>query len=137
MRNKKLRIVIVDSRLPSLIQTEKSLNNLGYFRILPIQHFDDLRALDHELVEPFDVMIANEELVCRTETNLSLFRQTSRKIDYVMLYDEHKITLGEDSIRRLMARIDPASPWECLKDVTWIKFKDESRNRYNPKIFCA
>ncbi|AZE73551.1 hypothetical protein C4K00_3324 [Pseudomonas synxantha] len=118
MPNKKLRIVIVDSRLPSLIQTEKSLNSLGYFRILPIQHFDDLRALDHELVEPFDVMIANEELVCRTETNLSLFRHTSRKIDYVMLYDEQKTILGEDSIRRLMARIDPASPWECLKDVT-------------------
>lgn len=128
MPNKKLRIIIVDQHLPKLIQTEKSLNGLGYFRILPIQHFDDLRALDHDLVEPFDVMIANKGLVCKTETNFNLFRKATKKIDYVLLYDDQKTVLGDSSIQRLMATIDPASPWECLKDLTWIKFKDYSRH---------
>lgn len=50
MTNKELKIVIADTHLPKLIQLEKSLNGLGYFKILPLQHFDDLRALDHELV---------------------------------------------------------------------------------------
>ena len=127
MPNKKLRIILVDGHLPRLIQTEKSLNSLGYFRILPVQHIDDLRALDHYLVEPFDVMIANQALVYETETNVELFQRATQKIDYVLLYDTEKTVLGEDSVRRLMAKIDPASPWECLKALTWIKFKDETR----------
>lgn len=128
MPNKQLRIIIVDSHLPRLIQTEKSLNRLGYFRILPIQHVDDLRALDHELVTPFDVMFANKALVCGSETHWRLFRRTTQKIDYVLLYDGQKNALGDDSIRRLMAKIDPASPWECLKDLVWIKFKEDTRH---------
>ncbi|AZE56835.1 hypothetical protein C4K03_4697 [Pseudomonas synxantha] len=128
MPNKQLRIIILDTHLPRLIQTEKSLNRLGYFRILPIQHVDDLRALDHELVTPFDVMFANKGLVCGTETHWRLFRRTTQKIDYVLLYDEKKNVLGDDSIRRLMAKIDPASPWESLKDLIWIKFKKDTRH---------
>lgn len=128
MPNKRLRIVIVDTDESRLIQVEKSLNRLGYFRILPIRHFDDLRALDHDLVEPFDVMIANKGLVEKSDVNLNLFKRTSQKIDYVLLYDDQKTMLGDESIRRLMARIDPASPWECLKDLTWIKYKNDTRH---------
>lgn len=127
MANKQLRIILVDGNLTRLTQTEKTLNSLGYFRILPIQHFDDLRILNHPLVEPFDVMIANKGFVYENEVNLNLFKQTTITIDYVLLYDDQKSTLGNFSIRKLMAKIDPVSPWECLKDLTWIKFKDDFR----------
>lgn len=128
MPNKQLRIIIVDRHLQKLTQTERSLNSLGYFRILPIQNFDDLRALDHDSIEPFDVMIANKGLVYETESNSNLFKQSTKKVDYVLLYDDKKTVLGDFSIRRLMAKIDPASPWECLKDLIWIKFKNDSRH---------
>ena len=78
MPNKQLRIIIVDSHLPRLIQTEKSLNRLGYFRILPIQHVDDLRALDHELVTPFDVHVRQQSILCGSETHWRLFRRTTQ-----------------------------------------------------------
>ncbi|WP_073521746.1 hypothetical protein [Pseudomonas fluorescens] len=113
MPNKQLRIIIVDSDLSRLIQAEKSLSRLGYFRILPIQYFDDLHALDHELVEPFDVIIANKGFAWSTEDNLKLFWRTTRKINCVLLYEDQKTMLDAESIRSMMARIDPASPWEC------------------------
>jgi hypothetical protein len=128
MPNKKLRIVIVDADMSRLTQAEKSLNSLGYFRILPIQHFDDLRALDHDLVAPFDVMIANKGLAWSTEVNLELFWKTTRKISYVLLYEAQETVLETDSIRRIMERIDPASPWVCLKYLTWIKFRHKERH---------
>lgn len=130
MPNKRLRIVLVDTDESRLIHIEKLLNRLGYFSILPIRHFDDLRALDHDLVEPFDVMIADKGLVGSSDINSNLFRQVSQKIDYVLLYDNQKTILGGESIRRLMARIDPASSWECLKDLTWIKYKNNTRHNY-------
>ena len=133
MPNKKLRIVIVDSHLPRLIQNEKSLSRLGYFRILPIQQVDDLLALDNELIEPFNVLIANKAVVWGGETHLALFKRATQKIDYVLLYDTEKTVLGDDSIRRLMAKIDPSPPWECLKALTWIKFKEDAELSSRPK----
>jgi len=126
MPNKELKIVIADTHLPKLIQLEKSLNGLGYFKILPIQHFGDLRALDHELVEPFDVIIANKTLVLGTEIHLNLFWKSLRRINYALLYDDQKAVLSDETMRRIMARIDPPSPWECLKDLTWVKFKSDA-----------
>ena len=123
MTNKELRIVIADTHLPKLIQLEKSLNILGYFKILPVQYFDDLRALNHDLVEPFDVIIANKLLVFSTEAHLKLFWQSLRKINHALLYDDHKTALSDDDMRAVMARIDSPSPWACLKGLTWINFK--------------
>lgn len=127
MTNKELKIVIADTHLPKLIQLEKSLNGLGYFKILPLQHFDDLRALDHELVEPFDVIIANKALVLGNAIHSNVLWQALKRINYALLYDDQKTLLGDDTMRRVMARIDPPSPWECLKDLTWIKFKSNER----------
>lgn len=126
MPNKTLKIVIADTHFPKLIQLEKSLNSLGYFKILPIQSFGDLRILDHDLVEPFDVIIANRALVLDTKAHMHMFWQSIKKINYALLYDEQKTLLGDDSMRRVMAHIDPPSPWECLKDLTWLKFKSNT-----------
>lgn len=127
MPNKALKIIIADTHLPKLIQLEKSLNRLGYFKILPVQHFDDLRALNHELLEPFDVIIANKALTLGNPTHSNLLWQSLRRFNYALLYDDEKTLLGDDSMRRVMARIDPPSPWECLKDLTWIKFRSDHR----------
>ncbi len=121
MANIKLKIIIAEATLCRQIQIEKFLNRLGYYRILPIQNVHDLWALDHELIEPFDVLIANKSFVLSSDANLNLFWRATRKIGHSLFYDDKEIAFGDNCLQKLMARIDAPSPWECLKDLKWIK----------------
>lgn len=121
MPNKELRIIIADTWLSRRIQIEKLLNGLGYYRILPIQNIDDLWLLDHELIEPFDVLIVNNGYFLSSEINWNLLLRMTGKIHHSFSYDDKNILTGDDSLKRFMANIDAPSPWECLKDLKWIK----------------
>lgn len=115
MPNKRLRIIIADDNLARLINVEKTLNRLGYFRILPLQKLADLRALDHEAIEPFDVIIAYNGLILSTKTNFKLFTQATQKTTCTYLYGNQQKEPSHDNIQKFMAHVDPPSQWECLK----------------------
>ena len=93
MLEKEVRIVIADTSLPRLIQLEKSLDRLGYHRILPVQIFEDLWALTHKLNDTSYVLIANKDLALDTKFDWIAFCQTTRKINHALLYKSHPIEL--------------------------------------------
>lgn len=140
MPNKELRIIIADANLSRRIQIEKSLNRLGYYRILPVECCKELGRLSDSFEITFDVLIANKDLVRESDNHLTAFSQILDNIHNALLYGNQQATLttlsslstnvrlirtstvpGDELIADFMARIDPPSPWECLKEVTWLK----------------
>lgn len=140
MANKELRIMIADTSLAKLIAIEKSLNKLGYYRILPMYSCEEIRKLTNSLAITFDVLIAHRALAMNTEDDLMFFCQATHKINHAFLYESQPSELAMTSmasvktlitcttntpsealIAGFMNSIDPPSPWECLKNLSWIQ----------------
>jgi CheY-like chemotaxis protein len=91
MPNKALRILIADEHHVQLMQVEKMLNQLGYYRVAPVQSFDELLALIQCAIEPFDLLIANTELAARVGVDLPRFCKSSPQIHHTMLYENRHV----------------------------------------------
>jgi CheY-like chemotaxis protein len=62
MPNKALRIMIADSEHFHRMRLERLFNQLGYFRIAPVNDMEELLLLVEYGSEPFDVIVANARL---------------------------------------------------------------------------
>lgn len=130
MPNKQLKILVADSSLPRLVQIEKYLNRLGYYRVLALQSSEDLRLMSHSLIDYFDVLIANKALASNIKTtSASLLQPIPHKTNPTLLYDCLDSPPDIELVQHLMAEIDPPSPWACLKDLAWIKGPNKERGK--------
>lgn len=66
MPNKALTILIADEQHLQRLHIEKMLNQLGYYRIVPVQTFEEVQILTALPAEPFDVLIINAGLMTHT-----------------------------------------------------------------------
>ena len=66
MPNKALTILIADEQHLQRLYIEKMLNQLGYYRIVPVQTFEEVQILTAIPAEPFDVLIINAGLTVQT-----------------------------------------------------------------------
>ncbi|AZF60128.1 chemotaxis protein CheY [Pseudomonas sp. R11-23-07] len=122
MPDKELKILIADTSLPRLIQIEKCLNTLGYYRILALQSSEDLHVVNHSLIDYFDVLIANKALASNINPPFPrLARQSTDKVPPTLLYDRSHSPPTLELIEHFMAEIDPPSPFACLKHLPWAK----------------
>lgn len=140
MPNKELRIIIADAHLSKRIQIEKSLNRLGYYRILPVGCCKELERLSEAFKITFDVLIVNRDWVREADKNLTANYQPPQNFHHALFYSNQQATLtmtsshstnvqliwnctvpGDNLVAGFMTLIDPPSPWECLKEVTWLK----------------
>ena len=62
MPNKALRILIADTQHTHRIVLERLFNQLGYFRIVPVSHLQELLTLVEYGSEPFDLVVVNAQL---------------------------------------------------------------------------
>ncbi|MDQ0739702.1 chemotaxis protein CheY [Pseudomonas sp. W4I3] len=62
MPNKALTILIADDLHLQRLYIEKMLNQLGYYRIVPVQTFEEVQILTDIPARPFDVLIINAGL---------------------------------------------------------------------------
>lgn len=62
MPNKALTILIADEQHLQRLYIEKMLNRLGYYRIVPVQTFEEVQLLTAIPAQPFDVLIINAGL---------------------------------------------------------------------------
>ncbi|WP_025854504.1 hypothetical protein [Pseudomonas sp. CHM02] len=62
MSNKALTILIADEQHLQRLYIEKMLNRLGYYRIVPVQTFEEVQLLTAIPAQPFDVLIINAAL---------------------------------------------------------------------------
>ncbi|MGN8260400.1 histidine kinase [Pseudomonas sp. SMSB3] len=86
MTNKTLRILIADEHLHQRLQLEKLLNGLGYYRIAPVESFDELQRLVHSALQPFNLLLGNIELASHVGVDLERFCRVSAQIQHALLY---------------------------------------------------
>jgi CheY-like chemotaxis protein len=87
MPNKKMRILIADEHHVQLMQIEKMLNQLGYYRIAPVQSFEELLAIVQSALDPFHLLIANTDLATHAGVDLARFCGESPQIQHALLYE--------------------------------------------------
>ena len=59
MPNKSLRILIADAQHFNRLRIERLFNQLGYFRVAPVQSLDELLPLVEYGCEPLDLVLVN------------------------------------------------------------------------------
>lgn len=86
MPNKCMRILIADEHPSQRLQLEKMLNALGYYRIAPVDNFDDLQRLVQCALQPFNLLIGNIDLASHAGVDLARFCRVSTQIQHALLY---------------------------------------------------
>lgn len=80
MPNKALTILIADEQHLQRLYIEKMLNRLGYYRIVPVQTFEEVRILTAIPAEPFDVLITNAGLLAHAH-------EPQPQVRHVLVYE--------------------------------------------------
>ncbi|WP_347170795.1 chemotaxis protein CheY [Pseudomonas salmasensis] len=80
MPNKALTILIADEQHLQRLYIEKMLNRLGYYRIVPVQTFEEVRILTAIPAEPFDVLIINAGLMAQAH-------EPQHQVRHVLVYE--------------------------------------------------
>lgn len=93
MPNKSMRILIADEHPSQLLQLEKMLNSLGYYRIAPVESFEDLQRLVQGALEPFNLLIGNIELASHAGVDLARFCRVSPQIQHALLFHSQHLKL--------------------------------------------
>lgn len=130
MPNKALTILIADEQHLQRLYIEKMLNRLGYYRIVPVQTFDEVQILTAIPAEPFDVLIINAGLATQADG-------PHPQIRHVLVYDHMNldITAGAtpavlvrlpgvpDSVNleHFMDMIDPPETTTGLRVLPWLR----------------
>ncbi|MGE8484672.1 response regulator [Pseudomonas sp. FP1740] len=105
MLNKALRILIADEQHFHRLKTERLFNQLGYYRVAPVQSLADMLNLVEYGCEPFDLVVINASLAAGA-LDLSGFFRDNHQVRHALIYDDHAALPDLAAIRRLMARID-------------------------------
>ena len=91
MPDKSMRILIADEHPIQLLQLEKMLNGLGYYRIAPVETFDDLQRLVQNALLPFSLLVGNIDLASHVGVDLERFCRVSTQIQHVLLYESQHL----------------------------------------------
>ncbi|MGY3174793.1 CheY-like chemotaxis protein [Pseudomonas sp. TE12234] len=129
MSNKSLRILIADEQHFNRLRIERWFNQLGYYRVAPVQNLDELLTLVEYGYEPFDLLVINAALA-GGKLDLLGFCLDNRQLDRVLIYDgqqaqlppipaceqqktqvSHAVLPDLAALQRLMTIIDPGMPF--------------------------
>lgn len=91
MPNKSMRILIADEHPSQLLQLEKLLNGMGYYRIAPVESFDDLQHLVQNALQPFSLLIGNIDLASHVGVDLERFCRVNAQIQHALLYESQHL----------------------------------------------
>lgn len=93
MADKTLRILLADAHPMQLLQLEKMLNGMGYYRIAPVQSFEDLRHLVQNALLPFNLLIGNIDLASHAGVDLERFCRVNVQIQHALLYESQHLKM--------------------------------------------
>ncbi|MBA6099407.1 MULTISPECIES: response regulator [Pseudomonas] len=91
MANKTLRILIADAHPCQRLQLERLLNGLGYYRIAPVESFEELQRLVQCALQPFNLLLGNIELASHAGVDLARFCRVSTQIQHALLYHSSQL----------------------------------------------
>ena len=135
MPTKALTILIADEQHLQRLHIEKMLNQLGYYRIVPVQTFEEVLILTDIPAEPFDVLVIHAGLAASAGGALALAQQ--HQVRHVLVYDDQdlkptsslaplvlvRLPGSPDSVtlEHFMDIIDPPSPASGLRVLPWLR----------------
>ncbi len=93
MPNKSMRILIADEHPNQLLQLEKMLNGLGYYRIAPVDSFEDLQRLVQGALQPFNLLLGNLDLASHAGVDLARFCRVNPQIQHALLYHSQHLKM--------------------------------------------
>ncbi len=91
MTNKSMRILIADEHPDHRLQLEWLLNGLGYYRIAPVESFEELQRLVQSALQPFNLLLGNIELASHAGVDLARFCRVSTQIQHALLYHSQQL----------------------------------------------
>lgn len=118
MTDKTLRILIADELDEQVVQIERTLNHLGYFRVVPVASLDELLTMVQSAFEPFDLLIANTDMAVRSGVDLPRFCKASPQVRHALLYEGQKVDLpqvADTSLLKVSVSVPQLPDSEVLK----------------------
>lgn len=92
MPNKSLRILIADAQHFNRLRIERLFNQLGYFRVAPVQSLDELLPLVEYGCEPLDLVLVNGAMASGTLDLLNFFTDNPQ-VHHVFIFNEQQAPL--------------------------------------------
>lgn len=130
MPNKALTILIADEQHLQRLYIEKMLNRLGYFRIVPVETFEEVQLLTAIPARPFDVLIINAGLTAHAYG-------PQPQAHHVLVYDHLDLSARADATPAVLVRlpgvpdnvnlehfmdiIDPPAATAGLRVLPWLR----------------
>jgi CheY-like chemotaxis protein len=123
--NKSLRILIADAQHFNRLRIERLFNQLGYFRVAPVQSLDELLPLVEYGCEPLDLVLVNESMA-RGALDLFNYFANNPQVHHALIFNEQqtqsqpvvgKVQFSQAalpdlaSITQLMSVVDPRLPF--------------------------
>ncbi|MGL5999023.1 MAG: chemotaxis protein CheY [Pseudomonas proteolytica] len=136
MPTKALTILIADEQHLQRLHIEKMLNQLGYYRIVPVQTVDEVLILTDIPAEPFDVLVIHAGLAA-SAGGAWVLRQQHPQVRHVLVYADQDLepavslaplvlmrlpgALDSVALEHFMGIIDPPSPDGGLRVLPWLR----------------
>lgn len=93
MPNKSLRILIADAQHFNRLRIERLFNQLGYFRVAPVQSLDELLALVEYGCEPLDLVLVNGVMASGALDLLNFFADNPQ-VHHALIFNEQQAPLS-------------------------------------------
>jgi len=123
--NKSLRILIADAQHFNRLRIERRFNQLGYFRVAPVQSLDELLPLVEYGCEPLDLVLVNGAMA-NGALDLFNFLADNPQVRHGFIFNEQQAPLSPApgkvqvsraavpdlaSITQLMSAVDRSLPF--------------------------
>ena len=93
MPNKSLRILIADAQHFNRLRIERLFNQLGYFRVAPVQSLDELLSLVEYGCEPLDLVLVNGAMAMGA-LDLFSFLDDNPQVHHGFIFNERQAPLS-------------------------------------------
>ncbi|KPU59906.1 response regulator [Pseudomonas fluorescens] len=93
MPNKSLRILIADAQHFNRLRIERLFNQLGYFRVAPVQSLDELLPLVVYGCEPLDLVLVNGAMA-NGALDLFNFLADNPQVHHALVFNEQQTSLA-------------------------------------------
>jgi CheY-like chemotaxis protein len=90
--NKSLRILIADAQHFNRLRLERLFNQLGYFRVAPVQNLNELLALVEYGCEPLDLVLINGAMASEGLDLLNFFADNPQ-VHHAFIFNEQQAPL--------------------------------------------
>lgn len=113
------RIIILDDQFSRRLSIEKSLNSLGYYRIVPLSSINDLINVLKYAVIPFDFLIINRSIINEFDLIIHDLCRNNPYILNALIYDAASSYVAEDletPNSKIIQEIFSPPNYDVLKD---------------------